>query len=310
MEKTSNAAETGKTRWHRILGRLLEGLLPPVGVLVFTDYALMSESPKTDILLLENKGRRWTKRQKERLPDGVRDAKAGRILIEFKYSESVGKSAFAQTVGYDWFYKRAQGFKDHEVETFLISARTPRRNTLETFGYGPTENTGVYRSAHPLLDHIGLLALNELSDAPHNAFIKCFASRQKEKNSAFAVLRKQFNQLDNDVRWVLEGLMRHWLVVKGGLDMEAELTPEKVVELGKQFERAILESLTAEDFLEVMKPEDFLKVMKPEDILKALTTEDRLKGLGPEDRLKGLGPEELKAVKSYIEKIENSSGAD
>jgi hypothetical protein len=134
-----------------------------------------------------------------------------------------------------------------------------------------------------------------------------------------AVLRKQFNQLDNDVRWLAEGLMGQWLEIKGRPEMEAKFDPEKIDEFGKQFGRAILESLTPEERLQGLAPEAFFKVMKPKDILKALTTEDRLKGLGPEDRLKGLGPEdrlkglgpeELKAVKSYIEKIEKSSGAD
>lgn len=98
--------------------------------------------------------------------------------------------------------------------------------------------------------------------------------------------------MEKKTRWVVEGLLKNWLRIKVRSEMEAKFDPEKVAEFGKQFGRAILESLTPEDFLELMKPEDVLKALKPED------------------RLKGLGPEELKAVKSYIEKIEKSSGVD
>jgi hypothetical protein len=52
MKKTKPKS---KTRWHRLLGRLLEELLAPLGISVFTEFPLMSEPPKTDILLLRKK---------------------------------------------------------------------------------------------------------------------------------------------------------------------------------------------------------------------------------------------------------------
>ena len=78
--------KTPKTRWHQLLGKLLEELLVPVGVKVQTDFSVMSEPPKTDILLLRKEHRRWAKVQQERLPDGVRDSRARHILLEFKYT--------------------------------------------------------------------------------------------------------------------------------------------------------------------------------------------------------------------------------
>jgi len=44
----NQADENGKkrTRWHRLLGELLEKVLNPVGVMVHTDFPIMSEPPK------------------------------------------------------------------------------------------------------------------------------------------------------------------------------------------------------------------------------------------------------------------------
>ncbi len=44
--ETSN---TPKTRWHRLLGTLLEKLLSPVGVTVSTEVPIMSNPPQADI---------------------------------------------------------------------------------------------------------------------------------------------------------------------------------------------------------------------------------------------------------------------
>ena len=76
-----------------------------MGVKVLTDVSVMSEPPKTDILLLRKEHRRWIKAQLERLPDGVRDCRAKHILLEFKYTESINENAFLQALCYDYLYR-------------------------------------------------------------------------------------------------------------------------------------------------------------------------------------------------------------
>ncbi len=82
----TDETEEPKIKWHRLLAQLLEELLTPVGISVHPEVPVMSEPPKTDILLLtkENKGK-WTPEQMARLPDGIREKKADHILLEFKY---------------------------------------------------------------------------------------------------------------------------------------------------------------------------------------------------------------------------------
>jgi hypothetical protein len=79
---TENLA-TPKTSWHLLFSKLFEELLPPVGISVQHNVKIMSQPPEADILLLKRE-RKWTKTQRERLPDGIRDSHARHLLLEFK----------------------------------------------------------------------------------------------------------------------------------------------------------------------------------------------------------------------------------
>jgi len=110
-----------RNTWHRIFGSILQKLLTPLGITVFTDLQVMTNPPKADIILLTKPGESFTEEQKQYLPDGIRDSKAEHIIIEFKYTESITKESFAQAYGYDFFYKRSQTLEDNKVQTFLVS---------------------------------------------------------------------------------------------------------------------------------------------------------------------------------------------
>jgi len=43
---------TSLIQWHRLLGQLLEELLTPVGITVFTGFPIMTNPPEADVLLL------------------------------------------------------------------------------------------------------------------------------------------------------------------------------------------------------------------------------------------------------------------
>jgi len=324
-EKTEN-----KIRWHHLISKLLEELLVPVGISVFTDFSVMSEAPEADILLLRKEKSEWTEEQKKRLPDGVRDTDAVHILIEFKYSESVNEKAFRQILCYDYLYREIRNLGERDVASFLLSSKTPRHATLAEFGYHAEPFPGVYRSENRVLRNILLLSLNELSDEPHNAYVKCFASRKKEKESAAGIIRRKeiYSAVSDQVHWVLEGLWHYWLAL-GGDEMKAELTPESVMKMGKMLEEAILaamspevllekygkqkimkalsteermEGISPEDRLAGLSPEDVMAKFRPEDLLTGMRPEDRLAGMRPEERLAGLSPEEIEAL---LRKVRN-----
>jgi len=233
MKKTS---KSGRTRWHILLGKLLEELLKPLGIMVYTEFSVMSGAPRADILLIRKKHREWTQEQLRFLPDGIRDSRAGHILIEFKYSESVTKKAFRQILGYETFYTDSRNLSDREVQSFVMSSKTPRETVLNTFGYSLSDLPGVYRSDNPLLAEIPLLCLNEMRDEACNAFVKCFASQKKEKAAAFSVLKQQgLENLRAQVQWLVHGLICYCFSEKGEHMETMELTPEKVMKMGKKW---------------------------------------------------------------------------
>ncbi len=271
-----------KTRWHRILGGLFKELLVPTGILVYTDVPVMGDPPEADLLLLRKDQGQWTEEQKSRLPDGIRDSSAAHILIEFKYTESINKNVLLQTLCYDYLYKNNQELKENEVQTFLVSSKTPQESTLEKFAWQSADSSGVYESQNPLADSVTLLLLNELADSPHNAWIKCFASRKQEKKSAFDILMdKGFTSLNRRLQWFIEGLL-HYLFTIGDKDMEIEIKPEDVMKIGKKWRQTVLLGL------------------KPEERMAGLTPKDRLAGLTLKDILSEFSPEE---IESYLKKM-------
>ena len=179
---------TARFQSHQVLGRLLHLSLAPVQITVHIEVDLLGESPKADVLLLRREGEAWSAAQRARLPDGVRDNPAGHVLLEFKYTESVNETAFAQAVAYDHFYRQAQ-----ELSRGAGAHRRAERQDAAQGSAGRSGGTeelqkGVLRSPLPLLRRVWLLVLNDLPPHPHNAFVKLFASREQEREVAFAAL--------------------------------------------------------------------------------------------------------------------------
>ena len=146
-----------------------------------------------------------------------------------------------------------------------------------------------------------ILVLNDLSDAPHNLFIKCFASRQKEKERAFKKLfESDWKQLSGSLPQIFMGMLSIYDSAQEGKDMmEYELTPEKVMEIGKGFEDAFLACLPIDKRLKGLKPEERVAGLRPEERVAGLKPEERIAGLKPEDILASLSAEDIMA---YINK--------
>jgi hypothetical protein len=290
----SHKDSSAKTRWHRLLGSVLEQLLTPVGMTVYTDVPVMSDPPEADIVLLRRDTRTWTKAQLARLADGLRQTHASHLLIEFKYTESVNEEALLQTLCYDTFYKRAKHLKAAAVQSFLVSSQTPQADTLTHWGYEETEHPGVYHTDDKIFGRIILLSLNQLADEPHNAFLKCFASRPAEKRKAFTTLVGSWvGILTDKLGDLIAGLQKCWHSLIGEELMKQALTPEKVMKIGANWLKAQLAHLPAEERLKGLKPAERLKGLKPAERLKGLKPEEVFSQYAPRERLKGLKPEEI-----------------
>jgi hypothetical protein len=274
---------SARTLWHRLLGKELELALTPVGITVLTEVQVSSNPPKADIVLLRRQGREWTDEQRQFLPDGIRRSRASHILIEFKYGETIQEETFQQAVGYDYFYQQGQQLARQQVETFVLSAKTPQAATLQTFGYEQTELAGVYRSKIMLVRHITLVLLNELVPEAHNAFVQCFASQRRIRRAAFQQLLADGYKTLSEVLWeFLTGLQNHLQIKEGTMSKvkqeDVGLTPEMVMETGRQIRKALIARLTPEERLEGLTPE------ARQALIARLAPEERLEGLTPEAR--------------------------
>ena len=278
----------------------MEYVLTPVGIEVSTNVEVMGNPPEADILLLRRHGRHWSEAQKARLPDGIRDSDAGHILIEFKYTESLSENALRQAVGYDYFYQNSRKLQRHQLQSVVVSAKTPRRATLTELGYELDGHPGVYRSRYALVKHILLLVSNDLNDTPHNAPIQCFASRAAIKQHALKQLQEETRMsASTKLRWFLDGLL-YWLLKKGGSAMAEKftVTPEDITNLGKQL---------IDQLLSTMSMEDRLRSVPMEDRLRGVPMEDRLRGVPHQDMLKQLSPEE---IEHYLQQQKQHAGND
>ncbi len=281
-----------RTLWHRLLGKELELALTPVGITVLTEVQVSSNPPKADILLLRRVTGAWTNEQLPFLPDGIRSSRASHILIEFKYRETLQEETFQQAVGYDYFYLQGQQLMRGQVETFVISAKTPQQATLQAFGYEPTEANGVYRSKQMLIRHITLIILNELALAPYNAFVQCFASQRRVRKAAFQhLLAKEYGTFNTALWGFLTGLETHIQTKEGDVKksrkLDEGLTPELVMETGWRIRQSLIANLTLQE---------------RQSLIATLPVEERSKvliGLSPEDRqilIASLPADERKAL--------------
>ena len=231
------ANKPNKTCWHCLLAHALKELLGPVNIQVMTEVQVVPEPPRADLILLRREGKTWTKEQQRCLADGLRDTDAERLLIEFKYTESITEHSIKKLLVYDYLYGESEKLGRDSLQSFLVSAKTPSTDILSRYGFEPSAQKGVYISEAPLVSSIRVLLLNEMTDEPHNALLKCFSSRQKEKGKAFETMNRRVlpSQDSAALAWVTAGLLR--VMMDRTLD-NLELTgwtPDDVVKLGKEW---------------------------------------------------------------------------
>jgi hypothetical protein len=317
-EQTSSTVKPKGRRalWHRFLGKEFELLLTPVEIEVITEVQVSSVPPLADILLLRRNTPTWTPAQLQFLPDGIRDSNAAHILIEFKFRETFDEEVIRQAIGYDYFYQQGQQLQEEELATFVISAQTPQADTLAATGFHATAQPGVYRHDGVVVRRITLLVLNELEATLHNAFIQCFATHKRVRMAAFRRIKELGEQALSDELWhFLYGLQRQWQ--QKGEEMsnqqtdellfEEELTPEDLIESGREWRDIFLASMTTEERLAGVSRADILHLFEQDEqirkeVIASAPPEERLAGMAPEERLAGMTPEEMAILSAQIER--------
>ncbi|MEO5330623.1 MAG: hypothetical protein H7839_01260 [Magnetococcus sp. YQC-5] len=225
-----------KTCWHCLVGATLKSLLEPVGIEVRWEVPVVLSQPRADIIMIQRKEAGRTEEQRLLLADGLRDLDVSHILAELKITESLDEKTLSWISMYDTLYLETAHLERHQLQSVIISAITPRREYLERFVFKPVGLEGVYESTPCWGGMIRLIFLNELADKPHNAPLKCFASRQEERKKAFATIKNtDLFKLSVSFCQITTSLWR--LLMKDSLnssEME-EITPDYLIQFGKEW---------------------------------------------------------------------------
>jgi len=285
-----------KQPWHIYFGTALYELLTNLDVEVNTEYKVMATPPIADVVLIRRLTKKWTDEQRARLPDGVRDVKATHIILEFKYTESFTTQAMIQSIGYDWNLKCSLNEKlfSKKVETFIVLSKTPSQSTLDLFGYTSTNCPGVFKTDHEGWSLITVISLNDLTDKPHNAYIKIFASKKREKKKAVISLNAMgLNDLPYRLKNLYQGLINIWYGKIKGDQMNVDMTPESVMKVGKLWGDAFLSTLTTDERLKLAKEIPAHERLK---LVKDIPAHERIKDIPVHERIKDIPVSELESI--------------
>ncbi|MDM8515182.1 hypothetical protein QUF76_03195 [Desulfobacterales bacterium HSG16] len=159
---------------------------------------------------------------------------------------------------------------------FIVSAKTPSKNTLNSFGYSSGHEKGIFKSEYPVLNLITIISLNDLSDNTYNAFSKIFASKKKEKLIAFGILKQTgIARLPENVQKFLLKVA-NFLFSKGG-DPDMEFTQEEKKFMAKMLDEFIIPNTPVEKMLSRYSPKERmagLKIKEIEECLRELKAKD------------------------------------
>ena len=276
--------------------------MAPLGVLVSTEHSIMTDSPRVDILIIKKKSGQWTPNQLKLIPDGIRESKAKYILLEFKYSQSLSDKTFQQALGYDYFFGETYHLYRNELQTFIISSKTPQAQILKDYGYRESKIQGVYKSDIRAFKHFPLLILNNLPLTYHNALIKAFASRKAQRDSAAKLLQdKQYlNIINKGVKNIIFYIFRYFFnKQKEDITMK-KMTEEEAEKMARFIDVFVNTNLSLGEILSLHKPEDVMSHFKPEDVMSHFKPEDVIPQFNPKDIVSSLDKKQLKEVKQYI----------
>jgi hypothetical protein len=241
---------------------MLTELLQPFGIDVISEVQVMALPPRADIILIRRTGANWTEQQRLLLADGLRDLVADHILIEVKIREGVTEGGLIQIVVYDYLYlTHSKTLTRTRLQSVILSAQTPQGDLLDRFGFKPVGSPGVYECKEsPWCGKIRLIALNELADTPHNAPLKCFASRRSERRKAFETIKRTgLFRVSSGLSSFLVALWR--LMMKDALnspEMEG-MTPDHVMALGKEWFEFMVETTSDEELFRLPKVEQLYR---------------------------------------------------
>ncbi len=275
-------------QWHLIFGAFLARRYEPAQIQVEVEVSTTVFPPVMDILLLRREHlNQWSTEQRAVLPDGIRDTQANRIVIEFKYTESLDVGAVRQCLIYDELYCKNQSLEPHQVSSFLVCSKSPSRRKVANLGFRAGSHPGLYHHPCPVVERVNLIVLNELSNEPHNLAFKLFASKRDIRRQAFEQLNQNLEGVPDEAIWFANMLEINGLN-KRDATMITEMTEAEIIRLGKRLSKSALRRQPIEDRLEGIPTQVILERIPTQEVLDAINPEELVRYLQhlPEEKLK------------------------
>ena len=290
---------------HLLFGKLFKVVMSPLGVVVNTEYRVMSDPPRVDILIIKKNRARWTTSQLMLVPDGIRESQAKYIILEFKYSQSLSEKSFQQALGYDYFFGEHHSLKREDLQTFIISSKTPRKQLLIDYGYFKSNVDGVYKSKIRAFRNFPLIVLNEIPDKYHNALIKSFASRRHERAKAEKMLQdKHFiDVIPVSIITLIKDIFQ-FIFQKPEKGITMKMNPQKAAEIGRFVDVFVNTNLSLKEILSQYKTKEVISQFKPKEVISQFKPEEVISQFKPEDILTSLDKKTLKKLKQQLDNID------
>jgi hypothetical protein len=294
-----------KTKSHLLFGKLFKAIMAPLGVVVSTEFKIMSDSPRADILIIKKRSGKWSQKQLKMIPDGIRESEARYIILEFKYTQSLSDKSFQQALGYDYFLGEHYHLKRNDFQTFIVSAITPRQEILIDYGYSQTGTNGVYKSHIRAFKLFPILILNELPDEYHNALIKAFASRKAQREKAKQLLREKhyIETIPKGINTIIAEIFKY-IFCKPEEDISmASMTDEHASKVARFIDVFVNTNLSLEEVLSQYKTEDVISKYKPKDVISQFKPKDVISQFRPEDIVSCLDKSQIMLLKQQLDKV-------
>jgi len=161
------------------------------------------------------------------------------------------------------------GGRAEDVQSFLVSAHQPLRETRENLCYTERLQPGVYANTSIFFARTRLIVLSELADVPHNAFFKLFAHQRQAKKAALANFEQHHRvEFGADVEALILSLLELWALT-GVAEMRA-ITKEDLLRRGRELPRQVLALMTDEELADVLRNKPFVQRLQQQSLEQGL----------------------------------------
>lgn len=248
-----------RRQWHRIFGLALQDYFLESDFEVIVEVDLSLKQQLVDVVLIEQHG----KRRPKELCDGLDTLKAHNLVTYKSMRETLNLWAIQELLGHYVNYRKREGLrkvKAEEVGLYAICTRSPkalrRELALEAVRPGVYDGTALGQA-------LRVIVLSETEEKTQNALWALFSAEARRVGWG----KEHYRWHDEQWSGILQQLWEFYELE--GLDM-----PYTIEQFKKDYVRAHLDELPANERLQGLAPEERLQGLSAEEVLSQLSPEE------------------------------------